>query len=66
MGTGMPGYYSGGYTLRSGDPAVVFIGDRKRVLYIPRGREPALLPSVADPEAVKHLLIQSRVLVGRK
>jgi hypothetical protein len=64
MGTGMPGYYSGEYTLRSGKPAVVFIADRKRVLYIPRGREPALLLSVPEPDTFKNLLIQSQGLAA--
>jgi hypothetical protein len=39
-GTGMPGYWVGEFSLRSGEAATVFISDRQRVLYIPRRHPP--------------------------
>lgn len=60
LGTGLPGYYSGEYALADGQPAIVFVADKSRVLYIPRRSGPALLLSVPDPAAFKALLLRAQ------
>lgn len=61
LGTGMPGYYSGEYSLKNGENAVVFMSDKRRVLYLPRrGGAPSLLLSVPDPVAFRELLLAAR------
>lgn len=58
LGTGLPGYYAGHYTLRGGDLAVVFVSDKHRVLYIPRTNgDRSLLLSVPDPDDFKRALL---------
>jgi hypothetical protein len=60
LGTGMPGYYAGHYTLRGGDVAVVFVSDKKRVLYIPRTNgDRSLLLSVEHPDRFKQALLEA-------
>lgn len=60
LGTGLPGYSAGEFSLRNGELALVFVSDRKKVLHLPRRGAPALLLSVADPEAFRALLIRAR------
>jgi Bacterial PH domain len=59
-GTGLPGYYSGEYALRSGERALVFVSDKKRVVYIPRMGADSLLLSVDNPDLFM-LALRSRV-----
>lgn len=49
-GIGLPGYSAGWFRLNSGEKALVFVTDPKRVVYIPTRRSYALLLSVDDPE----------------
>jgi hypothetical protein len=60
LGTALPGYWAGEFSLRNGEPALVFVGDRKKVLHLPRRNGPALLLGVPDPEAFRVLLAQAR------
>lgn len=60
LGTALPGYQAGEFSLRNGETALVFVGDRRRVLYLPRRSGPALLLGVADPEGLKALLVRAR------
>ncbi len=58
-GTGMPGYYSGEYSLRNGKSALVFISNKQQVVYIPRNNSECLLLSVEDP-AIFMLALRSQ------
>lgn len=50
LGTGLPGYASGWFRLRSGEKALVYLTRRRDVVYIPTSDGYALLLSVEDPE----------------
>lgn len=50
MGTGLPGYASGWFRLRSGEKALVYLTDRHKVVYIPTDLGYSILASVAEPE----------------
>jgi hypothetical protein len=49
-GAGLPGYSSGWFRLGNGDKALVFVTDRRRVVYLPTREGYALLLSVPEPE----------------
>ena len=49
-GTGLPGYASGWFRLRSGEKALVYITNRQRVVYVPTSVDYSLLLSVEEPE----------------
>jgi len=49
-GTGMPGYKAGWFKLQNGQKALLFVGDPKRVVYIPVRSGYSLLLSVGDTE----------------
>lgn len=48
-GTGLPGYKAGWFTLTNREKALVFLTDRKRVVYIPTSEGFSLLLSVEQP-----------------
>ena len=50
LGTGLPGYASGWFRLRSGEKALVYLTNRDGVVYRPTSDGYSLLLSVADPE----------------
>ena len=49
-GTGLPGYASGWFRLRSGEKALVYLTNRQGVVYVPTSAEYSLLLSVKEPE----------------
>ncbi|HYO15488.1 MAG TPA: PH domain-containing protein [Thermoanaerobaculia bacterium] len=49
-GVGLPGYLSGWFRLDNREKALLFVTDRKKVVYIPTTRGYAVLLSVAEPE----------------
>jgi len=50
LGTGLPGYASGWFRLRSGEKALVYLTRRDRVVYLPTTLGFSLLLSVDEPE----------------
>lgn len=48
-GAGMPGYSSGWFRLRNGEEALLFVTDRKSVIYVPTSEGYSLLLSVIEP-----------------
>jgi len=55
-GTGLPGYSAGWFRLRNGEKALVFMTDRRRVLYLPTRQGHCLLLSPAAPDALLRAL----------
>jgi hypothetical protein len=51
MGTALPGYSAGWFTLNSGEKALVYLTDRSRAVYIPTSDGYSLLLSPTDPDA---------------
>ena len=51
VGTALPGYASGWFTLANGEKALLYLTARDRAVYIPTTAGHALLLSPADPEA---------------
>jgi hypothetical protein len=51
-GTVMPGYSSGWFRLRNGEKSLVFVTDRRRVLYLPTAQDYSLLISVQHPDSL--------------
>jgi hypothetical protein len=51
FGTGLPGYRSGWFRLRSGEKALIYITDPTRVAYVPTTDGYSVMVSVADPAA---------------
>ena len=49
LGTGLPGYASGWFRLRSGEKALVYLTRRDRVVYVPTSLGYSLLLSIAEP-----------------
>ncbi len=52
FGTGLPGYGAGWFRLANGEKALVYLTDRRRVVYIPTTKDYAVLLSVADAEVL--------------
>ena len=50
LGTAMPGYQSGWFTLRSGEKALLYLTDRTRAVYVPTRNGYSLLLSVTEPD----------------
>ena len=50
FGTGLPGYASGWFRLRSGEKALVYLTRRRDVVYVPTSDGYSLLLSVEEPE----------------
>ncbi len=49
-GTGLPGYQAGWFKLQNGEKALLFVGDPKRVVYIPVASGYSLLLSVGESD----------------
>lgn len=49
-GAGLPGYGSGWFGLGNGDKALIFVTDKRRVVYLPTREGYSLLLSVSEPE----------------
>ena len=50
IGTGLPGYASGWFSLQNGEKALVYLTDRRKVVYIPTDLGYGILTSVTEPE----------------
>lgn len=50
FGTGMPGYQSGWFRLKSGEKALVYLTDRRNIVYVPTADAYSLLLSPRDPD----------------
>lgn len=50
MGTGLPGYQAGWFSLMNGDKALLYLTDRGRAVYIPTTAGYCLLLSPQDPD----------------
>ena len=50
IGTSMPGYHSGWFTLRNGEKALLYLTDRSRAVYVPTRSGYSVLLSVTDPD----------------
>lgn len=57
-GAGLPGYGSGWFQLGNGDKALIFVTDKRRVVYLPTREGYALLLSVPEPERFLEALHQ--------
>ena len=55
-GIGMPGYSAGWFRTKSGEKALAFVTDRRRVVYVPTRRDYSVLMSVESPETVVDAL----------
>lgn len=59
-GAGFPGYGSGWFQLANGEKALIFVTDKRRVVYLPTREGYALLLSMAEPgqflTALQHLM----------
>lgn len=60
LGTGLPGYASGWFRLRSGEKALAYLTDTTRVAYVPTSEGYALLLSVDDPARLLEALARRR------
>ncbi|MEA5509276.1 PH domain-containing protein [Crocosphaera sp. UHCC 0190] len=49
-GIGLPGYLSGWFKLKNGDKGLLFVTDKKQVLYLPTDEDYSLLMSIKEPE----------------
>ena len=65
LGTGMPGYASGWFRLRSGEKALVYLTRRHDVVYVPTSDGYSLLLSVEEPERFIETLQQYNPQVAR-
>jgi hypothetical protein len=61
MGTATPGYRAGWFRLSSGERALLFVTDPRRVVYLPTRRDYSLLLSMEEPE---RFLSRLRELTG--
>jgi len=59
-GTGLGGYAAGWFRLASGERALVYLTDRRRVAYVPTNEGYALLLSVERPDAFLELLARRK------
>lgn len=50
VGTGLPGYQSGWFRLRSGEKALLYLTDRSKAVYVPTSAGYVLLLSPLDPD----------------
>jgi len=58
LGTGIPGYASGWFRLRSGEKALVYLTRRHDVVYMPTSGGYSLLLSVEEPQSFIEALQQ--------
>lgn len=52
IGTALPGYNSGWYTLQNGEKALLYVSARDRVIYLPTTKGYSVLLSPEAPEAM--------------
>ena len=57
-GAGLPGYGSGWFQLSNGEKALIFLTDKRRVVYLPTREGYSLLLSVPEPEKFLETLRQ--------
>jgi len=55
-GVGLPGYLSGWFKLRNKEKALLFVTDKKQVVYIPTKKGYSLLMSVQNPDKLLNTL----------
>ncbi|MBI1925278.1 hypothetical protein HYR99_13635 [Candidatus Poribacteria bacterium] len=55
-GTGLPGYRAGWFKLRNGEKCLVFVTDKRRVLYLPTRQGYSVLLSVKEPDSLLDAL----------
>ncbi|HEV8446412.1 MAG TPA: PH domain-containing protein [Gemmatimonadaceae bacterium] len=60
VGTALPGYRSGWFSLRNGQRALLYVTDPSRVAYVPTRDRYVILLSVADPAALIARLRRSQ------
>jgi len=56
LGTGLPGYASGWFRLHNGEKALVYLTQRKKVVYVPTLDGYSLLLSIDEPESLIKVL----------
>jgi hypothetical protein len=56
MGTGLPGYSAGWFSLRNGEKALLFVTDRSRVVRIPTSEGYSVMVSPQRPDAFMEAL----------
>ena len=56
MGTNLPGYLSGWFRLRSGEKALLYVTDRRQVVYLPTTEGYSVMLSVAEPQRLLDAL----------
>ncbi len=61
FGTALPGYASGWFRLRNGEKALVYLTQRREVVYVPTTDGYSLLLSVTEPERFVQLLQHYRL-----
>ena len=60
-GIGLPGYQSGWFSLTNRQKALVFLTDRRQILYLPTSEGYVVLLSVERPQALLQTLQQTAV-----
>jgi hypothetical protein len=61
IGTALPGYASGWFSLQSGEKALVYLTDRRKAVYIPTDLGYSILVSVIEPEKLLSELQSGQV-----
>ena len=56
MGSNLPGYYSGWFRLRSGQKALLYVTDRRQVVYLPTTEGFSVMLSVREPQRLLDAL----------
>jgi hypothetical protein len=60
-GSGLPGYQAGWFKLHNGEKSLLFVTDRKRVVYVPTNDGYSVLMSVKQPEQFVAALQNTRL-----
>ncbi len=55
-GAGLPGYLAGWFRLRNGEKSLLFVTDKRRVVYVPTREGYSVIMSVRRPEEFKAAL----------
>jgi hypothetical protein len=55
-GAGLPGYLAGWFKLRNGEKSLLFVTDKRRVVYVPTREGYSVIMSVRRPEEFKTAL----------
>ena len=56
VGSNLPGYYSGWFKLRSGEKALLYVTDRRQVVYVPTTKGYSVMLSVREPQRLLEAL----------